>query len=316
MQNRPLGSTGLQVSPIAFGGNVLGWTLDEAGSFAVLDAYVAGGGNFVDTADVYSRWVPGHAGGESETILGRWMAARGLRHRMVIATKAGMDMGDGGKGLSRAHLLRSVDASLRRLQTDHIDLFQSHVDDADTPQEETLRAYDDLVRAGKVRTIGASNFGAARLEQALDLSASLGLPSYGCLQPHYNLLERTGFEADLEAVCRARGLGVIPYFSLASGFLTGKYRSESDLGQSPRGAWIRKHLDPRGHRILAALDAVARAHASQPAAVALAWLLAQPTVTAPIASATSVSQVATLLEGARITLGADEVAALDTASAP
>jgi aryl-alcohol dehydrogenase-like predicted oxidoreductase len=315
VEKRALGRSGIQVSPLAFGGNVLGWTADEARSFELLDAFVAAGFDFIDTADMYSRWVPGHRGGESETVLGNWMRLRGNRNRVVIATKAGMEMGPDAKGLSRAHLMRSVEDSLRRLQTDYIDLYQAHVDDPDTPMEETLEAYDAMIRAGKVRAIGASNFKADRLEAALTLSAARNLPAYISLQPHYNLLERNGYEDTLEAVCLRHGLAVVPYFPLASGFLTGKYRSDADLGKSPRGAWIGKYLDPRGHRVLAALDEVAAAHATTPGAVALAWLLARPSVTAPIASATSVEQLHQILQAASLHLDPAEVARLNEASA-
>ena len=315
ISKRTLGRSGIEVSPLAFGGNVLGWTADESRSFELLDAFVGAGFDFIDTADMYSRWVPGHRGGESETVLGNWMRLRGNRDRVVIATKAGMEMGPDAKGLSRAHLMRSVEDSLRRLQTDHIDLYQAHVDDADTPMEETLAAYDAMIRAGKVRAIGASNFKADRLEAALAVSAARGLPAYVSLQPHYNLLERNGYEDTLEAVCLRHGLAVVPYFPLASGFLTGKYRSEADLGKSPRGAWIGKYLDARGHRVLAALDEVAAAHNTTPGAVALAWLLARPSITAPIASATSVEQLHQILQGASLRLDPAEVARLNEASA-
>jgi aryl-alcohol dehydrogenase-like predicted oxidoreductase len=257
MQQRPLGRSGLTVAPLALGGNVFGWTADEAASFAVLDAFVGDGFNLIDTADVYSTWVPGHRGGESETMIGRWLARSGKRNRVVLATKVGKDMGNGRVGLAPKYIRQAVDASLKRLQTDHIDLYQSHDDDANTPLEETLGAFADLIQAGKVRAIGASNHTAARLKQALDTSTRHGLPRYESLQPHYNLYDRADYEAKLEPACVEHGLGVISYFGLAKGFLTGKYRSETDLGQSQRGGGVAGYLDARGLRILAALDEVA-----------------------------------------------------------
>ena len=316
IETRRLGRSSLQVAPLAFGGNVFGWTADAARSFELLDAFVAAGFNLIDTADAYSRWVPGHQGGESETIIGDWLAARGpaMRARVVIATKCGVEMGPGEQGLSRAYILRAVDRSLQRLRTDYIDLYQAHRDDAATPLEETLRTFDELVRAGKVRVIGASNYSAERLEEALRISAAAGLARYESIQPHYNLYERAGFESGLAALCAREQVGVIPYFALASGFLTGKYRSEADAGQSPRGARAKTMLDARGLRILAALDEVAAATAATPAQVALAWLLARG-VTAPIASATSVPQLRELLGMSRLQLDRSMIAALDAASA-
>ncbi|MDB5805493.1 MAG: yhdN 4 [Betaproteobacteria bacterium] len=302
------------VAPLAFGGNVFGWTIDEAKSFSLLDAFVDAGFNLVDTADVYSRWVAGNQGGESETIIGKWLKRSGRRGQVVLATKVGMEMGPDRKGLAKTYILRAVEDSLKRLQTDHIDLYQSHKDDESTPLEETAEAYDLLIKQGKVRAIGASNFSAARLKAALDLAQSRGLPVYQSLQPHYNLLERAGYEAELEPLCRERNVGVIGYYSLASGFLTGKYRSDADLAKSPRGAGVKKYLDARGLRVLAALDTVAKQHSSTPTAVALAWLIARPGVTAPIVSATSVAQLQQVLEGARLQLDAASIAALDTAS--
>jgi aryl-alcohol dehydrogenase-like predicted oxidoreductase len=313
MQMRKLGRSGLEVAPLAFGGNVFGWTADERTSFALLDAFVAGGFNLIDTADVYSRWVPGHSGGESEAIIGRWLVSRGLRGRVLIATKAGMDMGGSDKGLSKAYIQQAVERSLARLRTDHIDLYQAHCDDPATPQDETLEAFALLVRQGKVRTIGASNFTAPRLESALRTSAALGLPRYETLQPEYNLYERAGFERDLATLCARESLGVLPYFGLAAGFLTGKYRSEADLAQSPRGARVKRMLNPRGLGILAALDAVAKELRATPAQVALAWLMQR--VTAPIASATTVAQLEELMGAARLALPADAASRLDAASA-
>ncbi|MCU0758176.1 MAG: aldo/keto reductase [Steroidobacteraceae bacterium] len=312
---RPLGRSGITVAPLAFGGNVFGWTVDERRSFELLDTCVESGLNFLDTADAYSRWVPGHSGGESESIIGRWLAARGpaMRARIVIATKVGLEMGPGERGLSRAYILRAVDRSLQRLQTDYIDLYQPHRDDPATPLEETLGALDELVRAGKVRAIGASNYGASRLEEALRISREAGLARFESLQPHYNLYDRAGFESELAAVCRREGLAVIPYYALASGFLTGKYRTEADAAKSVRGARAKAMLDARGLRILAALDAAAAASGSTPAQVALAWLLARG-VTAPIASATSLAQLGELLGAARLQLDGPTVATLDAAS--
>jgi aryl-alcohol dehydrogenase-like predicted oxidoreductase len=314
MLMRRLGKSGIEVAPLALGANVFGWTADERTSFALLDAFVGAGFNLIDTADVYSRWVPGHVGGESETIIGRWLATRGFRSRVLIATKAGMDMGPGEQGLSKTYLLRAVERSLARLQTDHIDLYQAHRDDPATPQDETLEAFALLIRQGKVRAIGASNFTAPRLASALRASAARGLPRYESLQPEYNLYERAGFEQDLAALCAREQLGVLPYYGLASGFLTGKYRSEADLGQSPRGARVRGMLNPRGLRILAALDQVATDLAATPAQVALAWLMQR--VTAPIASATSVAQLAELIKAARLALPTETMQRLDAASAP
>ncbi len=313
---RPLGRSGLQVSPLCFGGNVFGWTADDATSFSLLDAFVDAGFDFVDTADVYSRWVPGHAGGESETVIGKWIARGGRRDKLVLATKVGFEMAPDRKGLSAAWIERAAEDSLRRLNTDHIDLYQSHTDDASVPLDETLRAFDRLIRAGKVRAIGASNHTAPRLAQALETSAAAGLPAYQCLQPLYNLCDRAGFEEALEPLCRDKGLGVIPYYALAAGFLTGKYRSEADAGKSARGPnTIRKYLNPRGLAILAALDEVAARVGRAPGQVAIAWLLSRPSVTAPIASATSLAQLRELLDAATLTLDADALGRLDRASA-
>jgi aryl-alcohol dehydrogenase-like predicted oxidoreductase len=300
---------------LALGGNVFGWTADEPTSFRVLDAFVAAGFNLIDTADMYSRWVPGHRGGESETILGKWLKRTGKRSQVVLATKVGMEMGPGEKGLSRAYILRAVERSLQRLQTDYIDLYQAHTDDPATPLEETLGAFAELTRQGKVRTIGASNYTAERLAQALQVSKQQGLLAYQSLQPLYNLCDRAVYEEALEPLCAKAGLGVLPYFSLASGFLTGKYRSEADLSKSPRGQTVKKHLNERGYRILQALDQVARQNDSTPARVALAWLLARPTVTAPIASATSLDQLQDLLEATRLELSVAAIESLNQASA-
>ena len=315
LSHRPLGRSGITIAPLMFGGNVFGWTADEAASFKLLDAFVAGGFNAIDTADVYSRWVPGHQGGESETIIGKWLASRKTRNRVVIATKAGSDMGPAGKGLSKAHITAAVEASLKRLQTDHIDLYQSHVDDDGVPVEETLQTYSGLIQAGKVRAIGASNFTAARLAQSLAASRTLGLPRYETLQPEYNLMERAGFEADLQRLCAQEHIGAITYFSLAKGFLTGKYRSEADLGKSPRGGGVKAYLaSVRGKAVLAALDEIAAETKATPAQVALAWLLSRTAVAAPIASATTVPQLEDIMGAARLVLLPEAIARLTAAS--
>lgn len=290
MEKRQIGKTDLWVTPLAFGGNVLGWTINEKVSFEVLDAFVAGGANFIDTADVYSRWASGQ-GGESETILGNWMKKRGNRKDLIIATKVGKDMGNGKMGLSKKYILTAVNDSLKRLQTDYIDLYQSHDDDKNTPLEETLDAYQHLIKEGKVRYIGASNYSATRLKEALDISTRFHLPRYECLQPHYNLVERNLFEGDLEKVCLENKLGVIPYYSLASGFLTGKYRSKEDSSKSIRGGGATRYLNEKGLNILKALDEISAKYSCKQASVALAWLLAQKAVTAPIASVTSIEQL-------------------------
>jgi aryl-alcohol dehydrogenase-like predicted oxidoreductase len=314
MQLRQLGRSELKVSPLCFGGNVFGWTADEPTSFALLDRFVDAGLNFIDTADVYSAWAPGNKGGESETIIGNWLKQRGGRDRVVLATKVGSEMGPGKKGLSKRYIMEAVEASLKRLQIDHIDLYQSHWDDPETPVEETLAAYGELIRQGKVRVVGCSNFTAARLTESLEASARLGLPRYETLQPEYNLYDRAGFEGELESTCRENGIGVITYFSLARGFLTGKYRSKADLGQSPRGEGIGgKYLDDRGFRILAALDEVAAQHRATPAQVALAWLMTR--VTAPIASATRLEQLEDLIAATHLELDAASIERLTTASA-
>ena len=315
MEKRKLGRSGLEFAPLALGGNVFGWTADEATSHRLLDAFVAAGFSFIDTADMYSTWGPGHKGGESETVIGSWLKRSGKRDKVLIATKVGAEMPPHAKGLSAAHIERSVEGSLRRLQTDHIDLYQSHYDDPSTPQEETLAAYGRLIEQGKVRAIGASNFSAERLAEALAISARDGLPRYESLQPHYNLCERPLYEPELEPLCRKEGLGVLPYWSLAAGFLTGKYRSEADFGKSPRGGGMKKYLDARGLKILAAVDAVAARYKAAPASIAIAWLVARPSITAPIASATSLAQLETLIAGAKIKLDAAAVKQLDAASA-
>lgn len=314
MDMRPIGTSNIAIAPLMLGGNVFGWTADEAMSHRLLDQFVDGGLNAIDTADAYSRWVPGHVGGESETVIGNWLARSGKRAKVVLATKVGWDMGPGGKGLSRAHIVKSVEGSLKRLRTDVIDLYQSHRDDPDTPQEETLAAYQTLVAQGKVRQIGASNYTGARLREALAMATAKKLPRYQCLQPHYNLYERAGYESDLEPVVLAEKIAVIPYYSLASGFLTGKYRSAADFGKSPRGGGMQKYLDARGLRILAALDEISASLKATQAQVALAWLIARPSVTAPIASATSPQQLEALIGATHLKLSADAIAKLDKAS--
>jgi len=311
---RKLGNTGLEVAPLLFGGNVFGWTVREAEAARLLDHFVASGFNMVDTADVYSTWVPGNHGGESEAIIGKWLNGSGKRSRVLISTKVGVDMGGARKGLSKKYILEAVEASLRRLQTDYIDLYQSHTPDKDTPQEETLEAYAELIQSGKVRSIGASNFPAETLREALEISRQGRLPRYESLQPHYNLYERAQFEGPLEALCRERAIGVIPYYSLASGFLTGKYRSRKDLQGRRRGPGVEKYLNPRGFRILDALDAQAKEHNCRPGQIALAWLLAKPAITAPIASATDIDQLDELLEATRLRLGEEDLEKLDRAS--
>ncbi len=314
-QLRELGRSGLQVLPIAFGGNVFGWSADEKTSFALLDAFVDAGFNLVDTADVYSAWVPGNHGGESETLIGKWIKRSGKRDKLVIATKVAK--WSEHPGLSAANINAAVEDSLRRLQTDVIDLYQAHEDDDATPLEATLAAFGRLIEQGKVRAIGASNYSAARLRDALQVSAQYKLPRYETLQPEYNLYDRAGYEAALEPLIREQGLGVISYYSLASGFLTGKYRSAADAAKSSaRGAAVvKQYLNARGIRILAALDDIAAKHSASPAQIALAWLIARPGITAPIASATSVEQLHDILAAAKLALSAQDIAQLDAASA-
>lgn len=314
MAKRKLGNSGLEVSPLAFGGNVFGWTANEATSFKLLDAFVDFGFNFIDTADVYSKFAPGNKGGESETIIGKWLKRSGARSKVIIATKVGMEMGPDKKGLSKAYILRAVEDSLKRLQTDYIDLYQSHTDDPQTPLEETLNAFSELIKQGKVRAIGASNYSAERLSEALHVSRERGYPRYESLQPLYNLCDRYEYEAKLEPICEAEGLGVIPYFSLASGFLTGKYRSENDLSNRARGRMVKKYLNERGLRILNALDELAKRLHSTPARISLAWLIARPGVTAPIASATSLEQLNDLFEATKLKLDDSSIQLLNQAS--
>jgi aryl-alcohol dehydrogenase-like predicted oxidoreductase len=313
MEKRKLGNTDLHVAPIAFGGNVFGWTIDEQTSFGILDRFVDAGFNLIDTANVYSRWKQGNQGGESETIIGNWLKSRQNRDQVIIATKVGADMGN-GKDISKANILKEVDNSLRRLQTDYIDLYFSHYDDEQTPATETLEAYDELIKAGKVRWIGASNFSAARLKESLEVSKSAGLPKYEVFQPEYNLYNREQYETAYEPIIKEYQLGVTNYYALASGFLSGKYRSEADLNKSQRGGGIKSFLNERGFKILDALDQVAERQGTQPASVAIAWLIARPSVTAPIASVTSTDQLKDLEHAANIQLSADDIQLLDTAS--
>ena len=315
LPKRKLGSSGLDIAPLVFGGNVFGWTADEATSFALLDAFVEAGFDAIDTADAYSRWVPGHSGGESETIIGKWLKARGRRDDVKILTKVGSDMGQGHNDLSPGWIETAVEASLRRLQTDYIDLYQTHWPDPKTPQEETLRALDKLVQAGKVRAIGTSNHSAEQVSEALDISQREGLAAYATIQPHYNLYSRDTFEGGLQDLAVQKGLGVITYFSLESGFLTGKYKTVDQIAGTKREGMLKDKFDERGVRILAVLDAVAQKNEATSAQVALAWLLAQPGVTAPIVSATSTEQLADTLKAATLKLSDEDLAELTEASA-
>jgi aryl-alcohol dehydrogenase-like predicted oxidoreductase len=314
MQKHELGRSGLKVSPLCFGGNVFGWTADEPTSFKLLDAFVAAGFNFVDTADSYSTWAPGHKGGESETVIGNWLKQRGNREKVIIATKVGSEVA-GRKGLSKSYILSEAEESLRRLQTDYIDLYQSHRDDPGTPVEETLEAYAHLISQGKVRAIGASNFTAQRLVRSLEASRKLGYPRYESLQPNYNLYDRAEYETQLEPLCVKEGLGVISYFSLASGFLTGKYRRHEDLAKSARGRFVQKYLNERGFRILDELNHVAKRLGATPGQVAIAWLLARPSITAPIVSATSLGQLNELIGAVNLQLDQAAMEELNQASA-
>lgn len=314
VERRPLGKSGLQIAPLMLGGNTFGWTVDESTGFRILDHFVDQGFNAIDTADVYSSWIPGNKGGESETVIGNWIAQGGRRDKIVLATKFGMKMGEDEEGLSRDYMIRAVEASLKRLKTDHIDLYQSHRADDSVPIDETLRAYEELIRSGKVRAIGASNYSAAQLGEALDVSEAQGLPRYDTLQPWYNLIDRGAFEGDLEKLCRERGVSVIPYFGLASGFLTGKYRKAEDFAGKPREYRVKGYLTPRGLAVLDALDAVSADVGATPGQVALAWLMTK--ITAPIASATSIAQLDELIGSARLRLDAEHIRRLDETSDP
>lgn len=315
MEKRQLGTTDLHVYPITFGGNVFGWTIDQKKSFELLDAFTGAGFDFIDTADVYSRWAKGNEGGESETILGNWIKKHNNRNDIVIATKVGSDMGNGKKGLSKKYIIKAAEASLKRLNTDYIDLYQTHFDDEDTPIEETLDAYGQLIKEGKVRHIGASNLSPERLRESLEVAAQNSLPLYQTFQPHYNLYEREIFENGLEPLCLGNSLGVLNYYSLAGGFLTGKYRSEDDLDKSPRGSGAKKYLDERGFKILAVLDEVAKQLNTTQATVALAWLINRPSVTAPIVSATSTKQLESIINAPKLEITAHEIELLTQESA-
>lgn len=314
MEKRILGQSSLEVPPITFGCNVFGWTVDEATSFTLLDAWLDAGFNFLDTADVYSKWFPGNSGGESEAIIGKWMKARGNRDKIVLATKLGIEMAPGKKGLSKAYMQAAVEDSLRRLQTDYIDLYQSHRDDPDTAIEETLSSYADLIKQGKVREIGASNFSVERLAKSLEISTDKGLPRYESLQPQYSLVERYELEGPLEDLCMDEKIGVIGYYSLASGFLTGKYRTPADTAGRARGSGVEKYMNDYGFGVLEALDVVAKRYEAKPGQIAIAWLIARPSVTAPIVSATNLEQLAELVEAAEIELDPDSIAKIDEAS--
>jgi len=314
MRRRSLGNSGLEVAPLAFGGNVFGWTVDERTSFRLLDGFIAAGFNLIDTADVYSKFASGNRGGESETIIGKWLKQGGRRDKVLIATKVGLEMGPRRKGLSGAYIVRAAEDSLRRLQTDYIDLYQSHRDDPETPLDETLQAYAQLMEQGKVRAIGASNYSAERLSHALAVSRRHGLPRYECLQMEYNLYDRAEYEKTLEPVCIENGLGVLSYFSLASGFLTGKYKSAADVANKARGDFVKKYLNERGFKIIEALNEVAKQLDATPAGVALAWLIARPTVTAPIASATSLTQLKELIGATKLKLDEASLGLLNRAS--
>jgi len=314
VQHRPLGRSGLACAPLAFGGNVFGWTADEATSFRLLDEFVDAGFNLVDTADVYSMWVEGNRGGESETIIGNWLAKSGKRDRVLLATKVGFH-GKGEGKLTREHILASCDASLKRLRTDVIDLYQSHREDPATPHEETLGAYADLIRAGKVRAIGCSNFQPATIRAALECSRRDGLPRYETLQPLYNVHDRAGFEAELQGLCLAEEIGVIPFYALAAGFLTGKYRTDADVAASARGFRAKTYMTDRGFRIVAALEAVAERLHATPGQVAVAWVMTRPAIAAPIASGRTVEQVRELVAASRLVLDAEALHTLDAASA-
>ncbi|GGE42879.1 aryl-alcohol dehydrogenase-like predicted oxidoreductase [Pedobacter psychrotolerans] len=313
MEKRTLGKTDLNIAPIVFGGNVFGWTIDEQKSFEILDHFVDGGFDFIDTADVYSRWVPENKGRESETIIGNWLKKRNRRHDVVIATKVGSDMGQ-GKSLRKDYIINQVEHSLSRLQTDYIDLYFSHFDDETTPVEETLSAYEILIKAGKVRWIGASNFSAERLKESLIFSAQHHIPRYEVYQPGYNLFDREEFEREHEKICLDHDLGVISYYALASGFLTGKYRNEEDLKKSQRGGGVKKFLNDRGFQILDALDQVADKYHVEQASVALAWLIHHPSITAPIASVTDLSQLKSFTAAANLQLMPEDISLLNKAS--
>jgi aryl-alcohol dehydrogenase-like predicted oxidoreductase len=314
MKKKQLGSSDIYISPIVFGGNVFGWTADETQSFELIDAFIDSGFNMIDTANQYSVWVPGHVGGESETVIGNWLNKTGKRNQVVIATKVGNDMGDGSKGLSKAYILKQADDSLKRLQTDYIDVYYAHKDDENTPFEETLEAYKTLIKAGKVRYIASSNYEAKRLEQMLAFAKENGLPQFIAHQPEYNLFDRQGYEQELEGVCVAQGLSVVTYFSLASGFLSGKYRTKQDLEGHKRGIFVERYMNERGMNILKALDEVSRAKAVPPAVLSIAWILNRASVTAPIVSATTIDQLNQLTSAVDLKLSDEEMRILNKAS--
>lgn len=314
MRKRKIGNSDLMISPLVFGGNIFGWTVDQKTAFKLLDAFVASGCNLIDTADVYSRWAPGNKGGESETIIGDWLKHSSKRNQVIIATKVGMQMDEDKKGLSKKYIFQAVEDSLKRLQTDYIDLYQSHTDDSETPLEETLSAYKELIDKGKIRAIGASNYSATRLKEALEISKRHSYPRYQCVQPCYNLCERINYETNIEPLCTTENLGVITYYSLASGFLSGKYRSEEDSSKSVRGGRAQKYLNEKGLKILKVLDEVASEYSTKPATVALAWLIARPSVTAPISSATDLEQLESLIAATQLQLNEDAINLLNTAS--
>ncbi|MFL5811755.1 MAG: aldo/keto reductase [Flavisolibacter sp.] len=310
MQKRKIGNSDLSIAPFVLGGNVFGWTIDESTSFQVLDAFIETGCEMIDTADVYSNWKEGNKGGESETIIGNWMQKRGNRSKVLIATKVGGDMGQ-GKNLKKDYIMKAVEASLKRLQTDYIDLYQSHWDDITTPVDETLEAYSQLIKDGKLRYIGASNLSKERLEDSLNASKKNNLPRYQSLQPRYNLYDREEFETQYQQICIRENLAVLPYYGLASGFLTGKYRSAKDLSKSARGGGIQKYLTPRGLKILDTLDSIASRYQTRPATIALAWLMAKPAITAPIASATNTDQLEDLVKAVDLHLDDEAMQLLD-----
>jgi aryl-alcohol dehydrogenase-like predicted oxidoreductase len=315
MEKRQLGNTDLNIYPVAFGGNVFGWTIDEKKSFEILNGFNGAGFNFIDTADVYSRWAPGNKGGESETIIGKWMKEKKNRQDLIITTKVGSDMGDGKKGLKKAYILKAIEDSLKRLQTDYLDLYQTHFDDESTPVLETLEAYDQLVKDGKIRWIGTSNMSVERINESLQTSKGKGLARYETLQPHYNLYARENYETNLEPLALKNNLGVFNYYSLESGFLTGKYRSKEDLDKSPRGGKMENYFNDRGMKILAALDQVSKQYNTTPAAVSLAWLIQRPSITAPIVSATSLGQLDSIIAAPELNLDANSIGTLTSASA-
>lgn len=315
MEKRRLGKSDIEIAPLVFGGNVFGWTVDENQSFALLDYFTTAGFNCIDTADSYSRWAPGNSGGESETIIGNWMKVKKNRDKIIISTKVGADMGKGHKDVSKSYILKAAEDSLKRLQTDYIDLYQTHWDNEQTPVDETLEAYEMLMKQGKVRWIGASNLSPERLQASLLVSKAKGYPTYQTLQPEYNLYDREKFEKLYQSFCIENNISVISYYSLASGFLTGKYRSEADLGKSKRGGGIKKYLNERGYRILQALDEVSAKYITTPASIALAWLMVQPTIAAPIASATSAEQLKALTDAVAVSLDDNAINSLNNASA-